>query len=161
MKCLPNFEFKFKFLENLRKQLTLKSTRKRIEGKNKMADTREESHTTVLAEEIIVRGTQRICSSLYLFSRGILLAGKIVGFPMSWLGNLLLLKGWSSSLSPLKGRFDAFCHAHFDVGCRKLSAYWLLTLQLAGKPTNFIFLAGKFLVCLAVKKEQRIFSKQY
>ena len=29
--CLPNFELKFKFLENLRKPLTLKSTRKRID----------------------------------------------------------------------------------------------------------------------------------
>ena len=49
--CLPNFELKLKFLENLRKPLTLKSTRKRIEEKNKMAETREESQTTVLAEE--------------------------------------------------------------------------------------------------------------
>ena len=46
--CLPNFELKFKFLENLRKPLTLKSTRKRIEEKNKMAETREESQTKVL-----------------------------------------------------------------------------------------------------------------
>ena len=49
--CLPNFELKFKFLENLRKPLTLKSTRKRIEEKNKMAETREESQTKVLTEE--------------------------------------------------------------------------------------------------------------
>ena len=49
--CLPNFELKLKFLENVRKSLTLKSTRKRIEEKNKMAETREESETTVLAEE--------------------------------------------------------------------------------------------------------------
>ena len=49
--CLPNFELKFKFLENLRKPLTLKSTRKRIEEKNKMAEMGEESQTTVLAEE--------------------------------------------------------------------------------------------------------------
>ena len=49
--CLPNFELKLKFLENLRKPLTLKSTRKRIEEKNKMEETREESQTTVLAEE--------------------------------------------------------------------------------------------------------------
>ena len=49
--CLPNFELKFKFLEDLRKPLTLKSTRKRIEEKNKMAETRKESQTTVLAEE--------------------------------------------------------------------------------------------------------------
>ena len=39
------------------------------------------------------RGTQRaVCSSLHLFPTGILLAGKIVGVPMSWLGNCLLLK---------------------------------------------------------------------
>ena len=49
--CLPNFELQFKFLENLRKPLTLKSTRKRIEEKNKMAETREESQTKVLTEE--------------------------------------------------------------------------------------------------------------
>ena len=34
--CLPTFIFKLKFLENLRRHLTLKSTRKRIEEKNKM-----------------------------------------------------------------------------------------------------------------------------
>ena len=34
--CLPTFKFKLKFLENLRRPLTLKSTRKRIEEKNKM-----------------------------------------------------------------------------------------------------------------------------
>jgi len=44
--CLPNFEFKFKFLENLRKPLTLKTTRKRIEEKHTTAETREESQTT-------------------------------------------------------------------------------------------------------------------
>ena len=49
--CLPNFELKFKFLENLRKPLTLKSTRKRIEEKNKMAETREESQTKALTGE--------------------------------------------------------------------------------------------------------------
>ena len=49
--CLPNFELKFKFLENLRKPLTLKSTRKPIEEKSKMAETREESQTIVLVEE--------------------------------------------------------------------------------------------------------------
>ena len=48
--CLPNFGLKFKFLENLRKLLILKSTRKRFEEK-KMAETREESQTTVLAKE--------------------------------------------------------------------------------------------------------------
>ena len=49
--CLPSFELKFKILENLRKPLTLKSTRKRIEEKNKMAETREESQTRVPTEE--------------------------------------------------------------------------------------------------------------
>ena len=34
--CLPTFKFKLKLLENLRRPLTLKSTRKRIEEKNKM-----------------------------------------------------------------------------------------------------------------------------
>ena len=49
--CLPNFELKIKFLENLRKPSTLKSTRKRIEEKNKMAEAREESQTKVFTEE--------------------------------------------------------------------------------------------------------------
>ena len=49
--CLPNFELKFKSLENLRKPPPLKSTRGRIVEKNRMAKTREESQTTVLAEE--------------------------------------------------------------------------------------------------------------
>ena len=49
--CLPNFELKFEFLESLRKPLTLKSTRKHIEEKNKMAETREESQTTVPVEQ--------------------------------------------------------------------------------------------------------------
>ena len=49
--CLPNFELKFKSLENFRKPLLLKSTRGRIVEKNRMAKTREESQTTVLAEE--------------------------------------------------------------------------------------------------------------
>ena len=30
--CLPNFELKFKYLENLRKPLTLKSTTVRLKG---------------------------------------------------------------------------------------------------------------------------------
>ena len=49
--CLPNFELKFAFLGSLRKPLTLKGTRKRIEEKNKIEETREESQTTVPAEE--------------------------------------------------------------------------------------------------------------
>ena len=35
-------------------------------------------------------GTQRICSSHYLFPRGILLAGKNTGVSMSWLGNFVI-----------------------------------------------------------------------
>ena len=42
--CLPNFEPKFKFLDNLRKPLTLKSMRKHRK-KNKMAETREEGRS--------------------------------------------------------------------------------------------------------------------
>lgn len=36
--CLPNFELKLKFLENWRKPLTLKSTRKRIEKNQNARD---------------------------------------------------------------------------------------------------------------------------
>ena len=49
--CLPNFEFKFRFLENVRIPLRLKSTRKCVEERNNMAETREESQKTVFAEE--------------------------------------------------------------------------------------------------------------
>ena len=49
--CLPNFELKFKFLEDIRKPLALKSTRKRMEERSEMPETREESQTTVLAKE--------------------------------------------------------------------------------------------------------------
>ena len=40
-----------KLLEDIRKALTLKSTRKRMQGRNKMPETRKESQSTVLAEE--------------------------------------------------------------------------------------------------------------
>ena len=55
---------------------------------------------------------------------------------------------WRTSATPI---------LTYDVENCRSSACWLLTFQLAGKPTNFIFLAGKFLVCLAGKKEQIIF----
>ena len=41
------------------------------------------------------RGTQRICSSHYLFPRGILLAGKNTGVSMSWLGNFVIERGFA------------------------------------------------------------------
>ena len=53
--------------------------------------------TYEIEQEVLFRGTQRICCSLYLFPIGILLAGKILGVPMIWLGNFLLLEaliGW-------------------------------------------------------------------
>ena len=56
---LPNFELKFKFLESLRKPLTLKSTRKRIEEKSKMAETREESQTTICLPRKTKQATQK------------------------------------------------------------------------------------------------------
>ena len=49
--CLRNFELKFKFLKSLRKPLTLKSTRIRMEEKNKMTEKREERQTAVRADE--------------------------------------------------------------------------------------------------------------
>ena len=48
---VPNFKLKLKFLENLRKPPTLKSTRIRTEEKNKKSVKREESQTTILIEE--------------------------------------------------------------------------------------------------------------
>ena len=44
------------------------------------------------------RGTQRICSSHYLFPRGILLAGKNTGVSMSWLGNFVIERGFAWEL---------------------------------------------------------------
>ena len=44
------------------------------------------------------RGTQRICSSHYLFPRGILLAGKNTGVSMSWLGNFVIDRGFAWEL---------------------------------------------------------------
>ena len=61
-------------------------------------------------ERCIYRGTQRICSSHYLFPRGILLAGKNSGVSMSWLGNFVIDRGfpWElltfSSISTRAGR---------------------------------------------------------
>ena len=46
----------------------------------------------------LLRGTQRICSSHYLFPRGILLAGKNTGVSMSWLGNFVIDRGFASEL---------------------------------------------------------------
>ena len=48
--------------------------------------------TYEIEQEVLFRGTQRICCSLYLFPIGIFLAGKILGVPMIWLGNFLLLE---------------------------------------------------------------------
>ena len=44
------------------------------------------------------RGTQRICSSHYLFPRGIFLAGKNTGVSMSWLGNFVIDRGFAWEL---------------------------------------------------------------
>ena len=66
------------------------------------------------------------------------------------------LAGWQNSRC-----FDKVA----DVRYRKLSFFCLLAAHFAAgwetNATNFIFLAGKFLVCLAGKKEQIIFSQQY
>ena len=51
-----------------------------------------------LASRNIVRGTQRICSSHYLFPREILLAGKNTGVSMSWLGNFVIGRGFAWEL---------------------------------------------------------------
>ena len=49
-------------------------------------------------KEAVCRGTQRICSSHYLFPRGILLAGKNTGVLMSWLGNFVIDSGFAWEL---------------------------------------------------------------
>ena len=46
----------------------------------------------------IYRGTQRICSSHYLFPRGISLAGKNTGVSISWLGNFVIDRGFAWEL---------------------------------------------------------------
>ena len=57
------------------------------------------------------RGTQRICSSHYLFPRGILLAGKNTGVSMSWLGNFVIDRGFSWELK-------TFSSISTRAGCR-------------------------------------------
>ena len=167
----------------------------------------------------IIRGTQRICSSHYLFPRGILLAGKNTGVSMSWLGNFVIDRGFAwelltfSSISTRAGcrnsedcgrlqkkkkkkkkKRTPFLSQRVVTNIRRLvrvialaeKTYFVPVLlllfgrfgsrdlktrgnswlgnkfdQLAGKPTNFIWLAGKFLVCLAGKKEQIMFSQQH
>ena len=52
--------------------------------------------------------------------------------------------------APLKGRFEAFCHAHFDVGCRKLSFFCLLAAQFAaGWETKQFYLPGWEISCVS------------
>ena len=59
--------------------------------------------------------------------------------------------------------FVAFVRSFWIEGFENARNSWLGNKfdQLAGKPTNFIWLAGKFLVCLAGKKEQIMFSQQH
>ena len=52
----------------------------------------------LLKMSVPFRGTQRICSSIYLFPRGILLAGKNTGVSMSWLGNFVIDRGFAWEL---------------------------------------------------------------
>ena len=59
------------------------------------------SKSQVFARVKWYRGTQRICSSHYLFPRGILLAGKNTGVSMSWLGNLVIDRGFAWELLTL------------------------------------------------------------
>ena len=55
--------------------------------------------SSLLSSQITIgRGTQRICSSHYLFPRGILLAGKNTGVSMSWLGNFVIDRGFAWEL---------------------------------------------------------------
>ena len=62
------------------------------------------------------RGTQRICSSHYLFPRGILLAGKNTGVLMSWLGNFVIDRGFAWELL-------TFSSISTRAGCRN-SEHW-------------------------------------
>ena len=57
------------------------------------------------------RGTQRICSSHYLFPRGILLAGKNTGVSISWLGNFVIDRGFAWELL-------TFSSISTQAGCR-------------------------------------------
>ena len=69
------------------------------------------------------RGTQRICSSHYLFPRVILLAGKNTGVSMSWLGNFVIDRGFAwelltfSSISTRAGKHTTAGQS--DCACRK------------------------------------------
>ena len=65
----------------------------------------------LILERSRCRGTQRICSSHYLFPRGILLAGKNTGFSMSWLGNFVIDRGFAWELL-------TFSSISIRAGCR-------------------------------------------
>ena len=116
-----------------------------------------------------------------LFPRGILLAGKILGVPMagweiyccwrvrlgmndvfyhwkpSLVGNLWKGKVDPPPLPPLKGRFEAFCHANFDVRWRKLWFFLLagcsICIWLQNQPILSSWL-GNFL-CVLLGKRNR------
>ena len=79
------------------------------------------------------RVTQRICSSLYLFPRGILLAGKNTGVPMSWLGNLLL-RGMPKAYHVLKPGWCRF----FFVGSHKCAYPTDIRIKLRSGDFTFI-----------------------
>ena len=68
--------------------------------------------SVVVVSLLIRRGTQRICSSHYLFPRGILLAGKNTGVSISWLGNFVIDRGFAWELL-------TFSSISTRAGCRK------------------------------------------
>ena len=71
---------------------------------------------------------------------------------LAWWGNFEKVR-WIPPLPPtplLKGRFEAFCHAHFDVRCRKLSFFCLLAAHFAaGWETNQFYLPGWEISCVS------------
>ena len=69
-----------------------------------------------------VRGTQRICSSHYLFPRGILLAGKNTGVSMRRLGNFVIDRGFAWELL-------TFSSISTRAGCRNSEDWGRLKKQ--------------------------------
>ena len=70
--------------------------RKKTANAKRTTDLRNDSW--IAKDSCWFRGTQRICSSHYLFPKGILLAGKNTGVLMSWLGNFVIGRGFAWEL---------------------------------------------------------------
>ena len=102
--------------------------------------------TYEIEQEVLFRGTQRICCSLYLFPIGILLAGKILGVPMIWLGNFLLLEHFKSSSLRNSEDWGQLKKRIPSLSPRVATNIWRLAREIAfAEKTSFVpVLSGYF-----------------